>query len=208
MPYFELNNFGKYDIKYEEVSKYGLNGRKIKSVLKKEQIKRKGNVAIESFASNTLTFQKMCKILDEYAINGFVADVVLIDFLDNLRVIGKNSDYRHEINQKWTEARRLAQMKHIAVGTVSHTNKGTFKKNITAGDVSEDSRKEQHITHMIGLNQTPEEKEKQIMRVNIIHSRDEDFNRNQFFICLECRSIGRVLIDSMDSNKVNYKIKE
>jgi desulfoferrodoxin (superoxide reductase-like protein) len=208
IPYFELNkNNGKYDIKYEELTKFGLNSRKIKSVFKRKKVKSKGDIIVRSFSSNTLTFQKMCKILDEYVLDGFVVDVVLIDFLDNLKTFSKN-EFRHSIDEKWTNARRLAQDKHIAVITVSHTNKKTFNKDIDAGDEVEDSRKANHITHSIGLNQTPDEKEKQIMRINIIHSRDEDFNRKEMFLSLECRDIGKVLIDTMNMKNVNYIMKK
>lgn len=204
IPYFEQTN-EKYTIKYSEVKKYGLSGRKIKGVFRKEKIKTKGGLILRSFPSNTLTFQKMSKCLDEYALQGFVADVVLIDFLDNLKEFNVK-EHRHAINEKWTNARRLAQEKHIAVGTVSHTNKTTNKRNISKGDSVEDIRKEAHVTHMLGLNQLPEDKEKQVMRINILHNRDEDANEKEFFISLECRAIGRVMIDNLSLSKVCYNI--
>jgi hypothetical protein len=205
IPYFEKVG-EKYNIKYEEFKKQGLTGRKIKGVLRKEKIKNKGEILLRSFPSNTLTFQKMSKCLDEYALQGFIADVVLIDYLDNQKEFSKN-EHRHTINEKWTNARRLAQEKHIAVGTVSHTNKKTNTKNIVKGDSTEDIRKEAHVTHMLGLNQLPEDKAKQVMRVNIIHNRDGDSNEKEMFLSLECRAIGRVMIDSKSLSKVNYNIK-
>ena len=202
IPYFEEGN-GKYDIRYEEIKKFGLNGRKIKGVFRKKQIKTKGDILLRSFPSNTLTFQKLNKCLEDYALNGFVVDVVLIDFLDNLQDFSKK-DFRHTINEKWVGTRKLAQEKHIAVGTVSHTNKKTFTKDIAKGDSVEDIRKEAHVTHMIGLNQNSKDKTNQIMRLNIIHSRDEDSNEKEMFLSLECRSIGKVLIDNKSIFKVNY----
>jgi len=207
LPYFDKNPNGKYDIKYNDLRKFGLNSRKIKSVFNKQKIKTKGEICVRSFPSGTLTFQKMSKILDDYALNGFVVDVVLIDYLDNLKSFNKN-EYRHGIDEKWLSARRLAQEKHIAVITVSHTNKKTFKKNIDAGDETETRTKGAHITHSIGLNQTSEEKEKQLMRINIVHNRDSDFSRKEFFLCLECRSIGKVLLDNLNIAKVNYNQKK
>lgn len=206
LPYFEKNLNGKMDIKYDDLKKFGLNSRKMKGVFNKQKIKTKGEISVRSFPSGTLTFQKMSKILDDYALNGFVVDVVLIDFLDNLQSF--NKDYRHSIDEKWLSARRLAQEKHIAVVTVSHTNKKTFHKNIDAGDETENRTKGAHITHSIGLNQTPEEKTKQLMRINIVHNRDSDFNRKEMFLCLECRSIGKVLLDNLNINKVNYSQKK
>lgn len=206
-PYFEKNEMsGKYNIKYKEMKKLGLNSRKIKSTLKKQQIKTIGNFVVRTFPSATLTPQKILKIIDEYALQGFVPDLILIDFLDNLLIPG--NEYRHTIDAKWTFGRRLAQEKHVAVGTVSHTGRKNFKQDIGTGDVNEDYRKENHITHMIALNQTPEEKEKQIMRLNIIHNRDEDSNVKQMFVALECRSIGKVLIDNLSMEKTNHFVNK
>lgn len=207
IPYFEKNLNGKYDIKYETIKKYGLSGRKIKGVFRKEKIKNKGDIIVRSFSSNTLAFQKMSKCLDEYALQGFVADVVLIDFLDNLKEFSKN-EFRHAINERWTNGRRLAQDKHIAVGTVSHTNKNTNTRNIKKGDSNEDIRKEAHVTQMMGLNQTADDKDNQVMRVNLFHNRDGDCNEKEMFLCLECRDIGRVMLDSKSIYKTNYQSKK
>lgn len=207
IPYFEKNANDKYDIKYEELKKFGLNSRKIRGVFNKQKIKTKGDIIVRSFPSNTLTFQKMSKCLDEYALQGYVVDVLLIDFLDNLKSFNK-SEHRHSIDEKWTNTRRLAQEKHIAIGTVSHTKKENFKKDIEMGSPNEDYRKENHITQMIGINQTPEEKKKQVARLNIFHNRENDCNSKEFFVCLECRDLGKVLVDNMNLYKVNYGIKK
>lgn len=201
IPYFEEDEDGKFDIEYEILDKYGLTGKKVKNIFRRNRVKTKGEIVIRSFPSNTLTFNKLNKVLDDLVLSGFVPDLLLIDFLDNMVVPGKN-EHRHDINTKWNNGRRIAQEKHIAVGTVSHTSKKNFSTDIKQGDVNEDYRKENHVTHMIALNQTPKEKAKQILRMNILHNRDEDFNPEEFFVSLECRDIARVMID----NKVKYKV--
>ena len=200
IPFFEKED-DKYIIKYKELEKKGLNGKKIRSLLKRKKIESRGEILIRSFPSNTLTFPKINQILDNCLLNGFVADVILFDFLDNIRDLNR-SEHRHSIDFKWNSARRLAQEKHVAVGTVSHTSRKNFKQDLNQGDVNEDYRKENHVTHMIGLNQTSEEKNLQFTRLNILHNRDEDFNPSEFFVSLECRDVGRVLIDNKNLNKV------
>lgn len=204
VPYFEEGRNNKFDIKYEELNKYGLTGKKVRNIFRRSKIKSRGEILIRSFPSNTLIFQKLNKVLDDLVLKGFVPDLILIDFLDNMKVYEKG-EHRHSIDTKWTNARRLAQEKHLAVGTVSHTSKKNFKVDIGQGDVNEDYRKENHVTHMIALNQTPEEKEKQVLRMNILHNRDEDFNPKEFFVSLECRDIARVMIDNKRKSFINYK---
>jgi hypothetical protein len=208
IPYFEYNETRKKnEIKYETLKKTGLSGKKIKSILKRKKVSGKGELIIRSFPSKTLTYQKIYQVLDDYVLHGFVPDLILFDFLDNIKILNKD-EHRHKIDTIWNTGRRLAQEKHLAVGTVSHTTRKGFKNDLDQGDVNEDYRKENHVTHMIGLNQTPEEKNQQITRINILHNRDEDFNPKQFFVALECRDIGRVLLDNLDLRKVDYKMKK
>lgn len=201
LPYFEETDNKKYNIEYMDVKKKGLSSKIVESRIKKLKIKTKGNIVIESFSSNTLTFRKCVKILDDYLLQGFVCDVLLIDFLDNLGTEFKG-DFRHQIDSKWVNTRRLAQEKHIAIGTVTHTNIATSKGNVEPGKLSEDNRKYNHITHAIGINQLSHEKDQQYTRLNIIANRDEDFNPNKFYISLECRDIGKVLIDNKSMRDV------
>ncbi len=208
IPYFEKrDNSDKMIIRYEKLEKKGLNGKKIRSIFKRKKISSRGEILIRSFPSNSLTFPKINQVLDESVLNGFVPDVVLFDFLDNIKNLNRG-EFRHSIDFIWNSARRLAQEKHIAVGTVSHTSRKNFKQNLGQGDVNEDYRKENHITHMIGLNQTEDEKKQQITRLNILHNRDEDFNPGEFFVSLECRDIGKVLIDNLNERKVDKKCIE
>ena len=204
MPYFKENEQGKYEIKYKSYNKKGLSGRNIEQKLKLTSVRTKGNIIIESFPSNTLYFNKIIKILDDYLLQGIVGDLLLIDFLDNTKTLYKG-EFRHGIDDKWVNGRRLAQEKHIAVGTVTHTNISTFKTNVEPGKLSEDNRKYNHITHGIGINQLPEEKRNQYSRLNIIANRDGDFSPDRFYISLECRDIGKVMVDTKRMSDVILK---
>ena len=187
IPYFEEQN-SKFIIRYKKYRKQGLSAKIIEDKLKLTKIKTKGNIIVESFPSNTLHFNKCVKVLDDYLLKGFVTDVLIIDFLDNLKSFYKG-EFRHQIEDKWVSARRLAQEKHIAIVTVTHTSKETLKGNVTPANLTEDYRKYLYITCGIGINQSPLEKEKQYSRLNIIANRDGDYSLNRFYISLECKYI-------------------
>ncbi len=131
-------------------------------------------------------------------------DVIVVDFADAILSTSKN-EYRHEIDEKWLNLRSLAQQKHCIVVTGSHSNRATFSRDITQADPSEDYRKLNHVTHMIGLNQLPKEKRKGIMRINQLANRDHDFNQESFVVVLQCLEIGKCLLDSKYSGHVDWK---
>ena len=71
--------------------------------------------------------------------------------------------------------------------------------------MSEDYRKDNHVTLSIGLNQTPEEKRAGVMRFNIPFKRHGYFNVKDFLVVLQSIKIGKCLIDSKKMKNVNYK---
>lgn len=111
----------------------------------------------------------------ELARNGWVPDVVVIDYADILMPeIGTgSSDYRHQINETWKALRRLSQEFHILVVTATQSDAvGADTQLLTRKHFSEDKRKLSHVTGMIGLNQTEEEKRIGAFRLNWILLRE------------------------------------
>lgn len=200
IPFFNKRD-DQYFIDNTFLNKKGLDIKVVENKIKLTKIKTKGNIIVESFPSNTLTFQKCVKILDDYLLQGIVCDVLLIDYLDNMKSYYKG-DYRHGLDDKWVNIRRLAQEKHISVGSVTHTNTSTLKGDVEPGKLAEENRKYNHVTHAIGINQLPHEKRQQYSRLNIIANRDEDFDIKKFYISLECRDIGKVMIDTKNMRDV------
>ena len=118
----------KYDIVTVEVKKTGLNSKKIRNKLLSIKKTTKGALKLVTFPANTMTAIKMEKVLDEMVVDGFVPDVIVVDYADII-MSEKNREHRHDINDKWLSLRSLAQKKHCAVITGSHTAKTTFKKD-------------------------------------------------------------------------------
>jgi hypothetical protein len=113
--------------------------------------------------------------LDNLIKDGFICDVCLIDYSDILAPeasMGEN-DYRHQINETWKALRRLSQDYHILVVTATQANTAAYnKKLLRKENFSEDKRKNAHVTGMVGINQTEEEKQKGIYRLNWILLRE------------------------------------
>jgi hypothetical protein len=101
----------------------------------------------------------------------WIPDVVVIDYADELdSEPGSNrDDFRHKINATWRVLRRIALDNHCLVVTATQAAASSYKKNakvLTKDDFSEDKRKNAHVTGMIGLNQSPTEKEQGVYRLN------------------------------------------
>jgi len=186
---------GQWEMSYTMKKKKGVTKEKSKNKQKQLQIKYRGDIRFITYAANSLTLSIADKKIDEYFNNGFVADVIIFDSMDLLKS-GKRDQVRQEINEKWGVGRELAQKKHALIVTVSHTNKETNKRAITGSDFQEDDRKGNWLTAGFGLNQTEDEKETGIMRVNCLVSRDNFFTSKNFVYVLECRDIGKIYLDS------------
>lgn len=130
--------------------------------------------------NSTLTVSGIRSILSGWERDGWTPDVVVVDYADILGSDHPKMDYRHQINETWKALRALSQSLHCLLLTASQTDADAYRRNtITRSNFSEDKRKLAHVTGMIGLNQTPEEAEQGIIRLNWIVRRESAFRETQ-----------------------------
>jgi len=130
---------------------------------------------------------------------GFVADVIVVDYADIMAPDAdfKNLDFRNQINKTWQRLRNLSQERHCLVITATQAAASCYSKDtIGKGDFSEDKRKYAHVTAMYGLNQTEEEKQIGIMRLNELVVREGDFSTSNQIKVLQRLQIGRPVLGS------------
>jgi hypothetical protein len=111
----------------------------------------------------------------EFARSGWVPDVVVIDYADLLlhEPHAKGMDFRHQENEKWKILRRISLQLHCLVVTATQAAASSYDaKTIRKKDFSEDKRKNAHVTGMIGINQTPDEHQLGLYRLNWTLLRD------------------------------------
>jgi hypothetical protein len=131
--------------------------------------------------------------------DNFVPDIILIDYADILASDADSSrlEPRNQQNKIWQRLRKLSQQKHCLVVTATQADAASYDKNtLGLSNFSEDKRKYGHVTAMYGLNQSPEEKQIGIMRVNELVIRDGAFDRMNQIKILQCLEIGRPFLDS------------
>jgi replicative DNA helicase len=113
---------------------------------------------------------------DQWCQEGWVPDVVVIDYADILAPMHSTDEGREQINKTWKAMRALSQSGHALVATATQSSAKGYSANIlTRKEFSDDKRKMAHVTAMIGINISEEEKENGLMRLNYIVLRDDEF---------------------------------
>ena len=126
--------------------------------------------------------------------NDYETDILIIDYADLMGA--KNNEYRHQLDDIWSNLKRLAQERNILVLTATQTNRaGLSGDDLTSDNVAEDMRKLAHVSKFIALNQTNLEKPKGIMRWKVLLDRDEQ-SRWDEACALTCLRIGKFVLDS------------
>lgn len=146
--------------------------------------------------SGGVNIQEMRTYLGKWEEEGFIPDVIVVDYADNLAPEDPRKDPRHQINETWMSLRALSQEHHCLVMTATQTAASSYeKKRISPKDFSEDKRKYGHVNMMITLNQTDRERSEGTMRIGKMFVR-EDEPDNRVCTVLECRSIARPYLGS------------
>lgn len=127
----------------------------------------------------------------EYELD-FVPDIIIVDYADILLPESNKHDARDEVNDTWKALRRLSQERHCCVIVPTQADADSYKRETMGmANFSEDKRKLAHVTGMLGLNQTPEEKDRGVMRLNWIVLRESPFSSRQCLHVGQCLPLSR-----------------
>lgn len=152
--------------------------------------KHKGSLYVEQFPLGSLTYgglvtltKNICKKLGwEHP------DVVVIDYIDAMATEGR--DPREAVNQRWRSIRAYADIFKCLVVTATQSNATGFNtEDLTLASFSEDKRKIDNCSALYAINQTPEERIKNIWRIAALLKRESPYDERQqakLYGCLAC----------------------
>lgn len=200
IPYFEDNK-----ILSKKINKKGLSANKmIKKADKLKLLIKKGSLQLlcyPTYGANVGDIKTEIHNLAHY--NDFYPDIIVVDYADILAPeIDSPKEHRHRLNHTWGELRGLAQSHDALVITASQADRSTFKKDIEEDNLSEDIRKLAHVTHMMALNQTRDDKKMNLMRCSMLASRSEEFQVSDEVFCLYQYGVGKACLDSKWKDEV------
>lgn len=144
-------------------------------IMKTKYKKLMQRIKIITYPSDSLTMSKIFAETDLLERTGFIPDVHIIDYMDIISVDRSFLSMKpnDQENQKYKMARRFSQEKKSLVLSASQSDAQGFEvKFLKKSNFSTDRRKLDHVTAMVGLNMTHEEKKKGLMRINDIAARE------------------------------------
>lgn len=152
------------------------------------------------YPNSTINVKGIAAKLDQYEIEyGWVPDVVIIDYADILDAPAgtQRLDERQQINKTWKQLRSLSQERHILVITATQANRESYTKTtLDRRNISEDKRKLAHVNGVIGINSTSDEKDKGIIRFNIIAERDREYSAGRVVYAASCLALANPVVVS------------
>lgn len=125
--------------------------------------------------ARSLTVAAAETIIDGWMRDGWLPGAIFFDYADLLAPPAGVKEARDASTENWMRLRGLSQKLHCLVGTVTQTNaKSPDIWALGRGDFADDVRKFGQVTEFYGLNQTPQEKEAGVYRLNCIMSRNRE----------------------------------
>jgi len=147
--------------------------------------------------NSTLSVRTIKNTLQVWERDGWVPDIVVVDYMDILDMSHPSLEGRDRINEVWKQMRGISQIYHCLVVTATQADAQSYKAGtLSRTHFSEDKRKFAHVTGMIGLNQKDEEKERGIMRLNWVALREGEYSERDCVHVATCLSLGNPAVIS------------
>jgi replicative DNA helicase len=154
-----------------------------------------GDIKLASMPAKSVTVKEVINYIDnlEYFEN-WIPDVVVIDYAD---LIGSRlkGEVRHQLDDIWSNLRRFALERNICIVTASQSGRASANADATEETIAEDIRKIAHVTKMIAINGTKEERAAGLRRLAMLAERDDSMVFDHVYVT-NCLDIGRFALDS------------
>jgi hypothetical protein len=168
-------------------------GKAWESCKRKMRRHKKPLLRLSVHPNSSITVDGIVGILNVWERAGWIPDVVVIDYADILATpAGYTPGDREAINVAWKSLRSLSQRRHILVLTATQADAASYTANIIRqGNFSDDRRKNDHVTGMLGINATEEERAAGVFRLNWTKRREEAYTESRCVYVAGCLHIGR-----------------
>ena len=162
------------------------------SCMQKTRRHKKPLLRLSVHPNSSVNVEGIANTLDIWERAGWVPDVVVVDYADILSIpTGYMPGDRDAINETWKQLRNLSQSRHILVVTATQADANSYDAHtIRRGNFSDDRRKNDHVTGMLGINATEEEQESGIFRLNWTKRREEAYIESRCVHVAGCLHLG------------------
>ena len=194
IPYF----IKKDEIKYNKKKPVYVDEKEnvIKTIAKFKKYAM-GKLRVKSFPAFSATMEDLESYLDSLETYHFTPHVVVIDYLGALDSPRRGVSGRDIYDQNSKLMKALSQKRKCIVFSAHQGSRATLEKmTLHPTDVPEDVRILGNVDIMYGLNQTDEEREKGVIRVNVLMHRFRKWNRLKQSMILQQPEIGQFHLDN------------
>jgi len=142
--------------------------------------------------------------------DGWVPDVVVVDYADITRKNNGIADRRHQLSDIWEQLSGMTKERNVLTFTASQGNRGSSKKaNISSDDISEDWGKVMIVDGLIAINEdnvdtarVDKDKYWQTQRLEwLAHRYKKDIREWEQCLTANNLTLGQVCLDSEIINK-------
>ncbi len=158
----------------------------------KKAFRGKDRLRISCHPNSSINVDGLSSILSEWSREGWVADVVVIDYADILASLPGYREKNDQIDADWRHLKRLSQELHCLVVTATQSNAAAYNNKtrlLCRHHFSGRKTKLAHVDGMAGLNVSPEDKKNGVTRINWVVRRQGNFPENRFVAVAGCLAI-------------------
>lgn len=165
-----------------------------------------GHLKVIAYPRFSASVKQITGRIDELIEDGFIPDVVIIDYADITTPIGGGSELRNQLDETWKYLGGYASQIHCCVITASQTNRsGYSSSSVEAESIGENFKKIAHITSMVSLEQTRKMKEEHVMRMRNLAIRNGEVEETCVFA--QCLPLGQFVFGESILGK-NYVVHD
>jgi hypothetical protein len=159
---------------------------------------KKSYFKLSCHPNSTLSISNIESILLDWSRDDWIPDVIIIDYADIMDMTYHGIEGRDRINETWKKLRSLSQKLHCLIVTATQADARSYGVHtLQIDNFSDDKRKAAHVTGMIGINQTADEKESETMRLNWVVRREEKFSSKRCVAVASCLDIANPAVRSI-----------
>jgi len=146
-------------------------------VMQKKIMSKESYFKLSCHFNSTLSVNGIQSILQDWEREEeWIPDIIVIDYADILNMEYPGLEGRDTIDKTWKQLRALSQRQHCLLLTATQSDTASYNRETMKMDnFTDDRRKIDSVTGMIGINQTADEKKKGLMRLNWVSLRDDEF---------------------------------
>ncbi len=151
------------------------------------------------YPNSTMDVDGLASVLRGWERDKWVADVAVIDYADIMAPPKGIRDPLDQIDGTWRHLRRLSQEMHCLVVTATQSNAAAYREGkgmLTRRHFSGRKTKLAHVNGMIGINQSGEDKDRGIIRLNWVVRRQGRYNDRQSIAVAGCLDVSCPIVRS------------